>query len=118
MTLREKQSLFTMLVAKLILWAVKNDYYVTFGETYRTEQQAQWNADHGKGIVKSLHCKRLAVDFNLFVADKYMTGVEDYRPLGEYWESMHELARWGGRWTTGTTAGDAGHFSLEHEGVK
>ena len=118
MTLREKQSLFVLLVAKLILWATKNGSDLTFGETYRTEQQAQWNADHGKGIVNSLHCKRLAVDLHLFVGGEYMTSVEDYRALGEQWESMHELARWGGRWTTGPTVGDACHFSLEHQGVK
>lgn len=110
MTLREKQSLFVSLVAQLILHANKMGYELTFGEAYRSREEAERLAKLGKGIRNSLHTKRLAVDFNLFKDDKFLTSTEDHRILGEYWESLHSLCRWGGRFS------DGNHYSLAHEG--
>ena len=112
MTLGEKQRLFTHYIGSLILWAYENGYELTFGDAYRTPAQAAANATAGIGIANSLHCERLAVDFNLFKDDVYLTGTESYKPLGEFWESLHPLARWGGRF------GDGNHFSFEHNGRK
>jgi hypothetical protein len=112
MTLREKQSLHVRLVAKLIEFAVANGYELTWGETWRTPEQAALNASKGIGIRKSLHVDRLAVDFNLFRDGRLLTRTEDHRLLGEYWESLHPLARWGGRFK------DGNHYSIEHEGRK
>lgn len=112
MTLREKQSLFVLLIGKFIDHAYALGYELTFGETYRTPAQAIAMAKAGKGIRNSLHVNRLAVDFNLFKDGHYCPYTEQWRPLGEYWESLHELARWGGRF------GDGNHLSLEHEGRK
>lgn len=92
MTLSEKQQLFTVMVASLIHWAEEHGYRLTFGEAYRTPEQAALNAKKGSGISNSLHTQRLAVDFNLFVNGQYKTRTEDYLPLGEYWESL------GGAW--------------------
>ncbi len=112
MTLRQKQSLFVKLVAGLIVEASHLGYELTFGEAYRTPEQAALNAKHGIGIRNSLHCDRLAIDFNLFRNGRYCTTTESWRPLGEWWERQHELCSWGGRF------GDGNHFSLEHEGRK
>lgn len=112
MSLSDKQQRFTYLVAKLIFWAYANGYRLTFGEAYRTAEQAALNAKTGKGVTNSLHRIRLAVDLNLFKDGKYLTKSEDHRPLGEYWESLDPLCRWGGRF------GDGNHYSIEHEGVK
>lgn len=95
MTLSEKQQLFTVMVANLIHWAEEHGYRLTFGEAYRTPEQAALNAKKGSGITNSLHTRRLAVDFNLFVNGQYQTRTEDYLPLGEYWESLG--GSWGGR---------------------
>lgn len=84
MTLSEKQQLFTIMVANLIHWAEEHGYRLTFGEAYRTPEQAALNAKKGSGITNSLHTRRLAVDFNLFVNGQYQTRTEDYLPLGEY----------------------------------
>ncbi|MXG93447.1 M15 family peptidase, partial [Escherichia coli] len=84
MTLSEKQQLFTVMVANLIHWAEERGYRLTFGEAYRTPEQAVLNAKKGSGISNSLHTQRLAVDFNLFVNGQYQTRTEDYLPLGEY----------------------------------
>ncbi|MEY0664239.1 M15 family metallopeptidase [Providencia rettgeri] len=110
MTLSEKQALFTVMIAKLIFWADEHGYRLTFGEAYRTPEQAAANAESGKGIKNSLHTQRLAVDFNLFKNDVWLTKSTDHQPLGEYWESIG--GTWGGRFN------DGNHYSLEHNGVK
>ena len=114
MTLREQQSVFAMLVGHLIEHIYSAGYEATFGEAYRTPEQAQWNAAHGLGIAHSLHTDRLAIDLNLFKDGQFLETVEDYRPLGEYWKSLHELARWGGDFSKP----DSDHFSLEWQGVQ
>lgn len=113
MTLGEKQQLFTVMIGNLIHWAEEKGYRLTFGEAYRTPEQAALNAKKGSGISNSLHTQRLAVDFNLFINGQYMTRTEDYRPLGEYWESIG--GSWGGRFKSNP---DGNHFSLEHNGVR
>lgn len=113
MTLSEKQQLFVSLIAQLITWANDKGYRLTFGEAYRTPEQAKLNAKSGAGIANSLHTQRLAVDFNLFVNGEYKTKTEDYLPLGEYWESLG--GAWGGRFKSRP---DGNHFSLGHNGVR
>lgn len=115
MTEREKQSLFVSLVAKLIIWAYANGYELTFGEVLRTVVQAETNAHSGTGIVHSLHLLALAVDFHLFKNGVYLRTTEDYKPLGDYWKSLHPLCRWGGDFHSRP---DGNHFSLEHMGVR
>jgi len=112
MTLREKQSLFVSLIAQLILHANKLGYELTFGEALRTDAQADTNAKSGVGIKNSLHKIRLAIDLNLFKDGKFLDNSVDHEPLGIYWESLHPLTRWGGRF------GDGNHYSLTHEGRK
>ncbi|HCJ7727147.1 TPA: M15 family metallopeptidase [Citrobacter freundii] len=113
MTLSEKQQRFTSMIALLIQYANANGMWLTFGEAFRTPEQAALNAKKGSGISNSLHTQRLAVDFNLFVKGEYKTRTEDYLPLGEYWESLG--GSWGGRFKTRP---DGNHFSLEHNGVR
>jgi len=112
MTLGEKQRLFTKLVGKLIEFAYANGYELTFGDAYRSPEQAKMNAAAGKGIVNSLHCERLAIDLNLFKLGTYLTATEDYRPLGEFWESLNAECAWGGRFSKP----DGNHFSIRHAG--
>lgn len=112
MKLSEKRVLFTGLVAQLIQWGHENGYMIAIDQAKRTEAEAKANAKSGKGISNSLHLIPLAVDFVLYVKGEYKTETEDYRALGEYWESLSPLACWGGRFK------DGNHFSLEHNGVK
>ena len=65
-SLRAKQSRFVRLVAKLVEFATERGYDLTFGEAWRTPEQAKLNAEKGIGIANSLHTERLAIDFNLF----------------------------------------------------
>ena len=114
MSLGDKQRRFTELVARFILWCYDNGYELTFGECYRTPEQAALNAASGTGIANSLHTKRLAIDLNLFVNGEYRTETEAYKQVGEYWKTLDPEARWGGDFSRP----DGNHFSLEHEGVK
>ena len=118
MTLSEKQRLFMQLLGQFLVWIYKAGYTVTGGELERSQAQADANAASGAGISNSLHLKRLAIDLNLFLLNdgkwEYQQLSEAYQPLGEKWESMHELCRWGGRFHAHP---DGNHFSLTHEGV-
>lgn len=112
MTLREQQAIFSRLAATLILRAYELGYEISLGEAYRSPAEAARQAAAGRGIKNSLHTERLAIDLNLFRDGKWLQNSEDHRPLGEFWEALHPLARWGGRF------GDGNHYSLERNGRK
>lgn len=139
MTLGEKQRLFVRLYSEWLAWALAQGYEFTFGEAYRSDEQAEINSigqmgretvaqlvqrafpalaeairNNGKanGIRRSGHGNKLALDQNLFINGVYQPTTEAWKPLGEKWESLHPLCRWGGRF------GDGNHISLEHDGVK
>ncbi len=114
MTLGEKQRRFTELVGKLIAFAYDSGFELTFGDAFRSPEQAAANAKAGSGISNSLHTKRLAVDFNLFLDGVYLTDSAAYKPLGDYWKALDPDAAWGGDFKSK----DGNHFSLSHEGVR
>jgi hypothetical protein len=111
-TLSQKQRRFTRLVGTLIEFAYANGMELTFGEAWRTPEQARLNAQKGAGIVNSLHIERLAVDLNLFVDNVYQTDSAAYQRLGEFWESLGADCAWGGRFSRP----DGNHFSIRHGG--
>jgi len=115
LSLNRKQVEFTRTLAYFLQWCFENDFEVIGAELYRTPAQAREYAKQGRGIVNSVHTKKLAID--LFVFDKE-TGkvtwdVERYAPLSAKWKQMHPCARWGGDFRNR----DAVHFSFEHNGV-
>lgn len=138
MTLGQKQRLFSRLVGLFIIEAYKRGYELTFGEAKRSNEQAEINAmgsegrtalitfirptypvlaqkiadNTGSGIRGSLHELQLAIDFNLFKNGMYLAETSQWKEMGEFWESLHPLCRWGGRFR------DGNHLSLEHEGKK
>ena len=99
------QAKFAQMAARLIIKAGELGYQVTLGEARRL-------AGIGKGVVNSLHCKRLALDVNLFKSGVLLTKTEDYAQLGAWLESIG--GAWGGRFSRS----DGNHFSLPFEGVK
>ncbi len=113
-TLRQKQSRFAGYVALLIQYAAARGYEVTFGEAWRTPEQARANAAAGTGIANSLHVDRLAIDLNLFRDGHWLSSTKAHEPLGEFWESLSVDCRWGGRFTRP----DGNHYSIEHQGRK
>lgn len=111
-SLGAKQRRFTYLVSLLIQEAYAQGYELTFGETFRTPEQAKLNAAKGTGIGNSLHTHRLAIDLNLFKNGVFLMSTEDHRPLGEWWEKLDKECRWGGRFSRP----DGNHYSLAFEG--
>ncbi len=106
MKLSEIQQLFARDVVRLLMEMDKLGYKYTFGETYRTAEQAEIYHKEGIGIKNSLHCKRLAIDINLFKDGVMLATKEHYQPIGLFWESLCPMNRWGGNFTKV----DADHF--------
>lgn len=99
------------MVARLIEFAYANGYELTVGDGYRDPRlHGALGVKIGYGAANSCHKIRLAIDLNLFRDGKYLTATEDYRVLGEFWESIG--GTWGGRFS------DGNHFSIEHDGRK
>jgi len=105
MTLRETQSLFALLIARLMVWINEQGWEITVGD---------FNRPDGRGhMAASNHYIRLAADLNLFVNDGYViTDSVEWQKIGAWWEALHPLCRWGGRFTQA----DYNHFSLEWNG--
>jgi hypothetical protein len=106
MSIRISQSIFARNVARLIEWAYDNGFELTLGEAWRPQWVADEYAKQGKGISKSLHIERLAIDLNLFRAGEFLTSEDDYRRLGDAWKSLHKMNR------AGVDFHDAPHFSM------
>ena len=67
MTLRQKQSKFAEMAAKLILKAIEMGYEVTLGDAYRDPRlHGELGVKKGYGAANSFHKTRLAIDLNLF----------------------------------------------------
>lgn len=108
-----RQRLFVRLLGLLINYVYwpeggrKDVWEFSLGEGFDSERD-------GGHMHRSLHYVKLAQDLNLFVNGEYITDGDHpaYKEIGTFWESLHPLARWGGRF------GDANHFSVEWEGRK
>lgn len=98
----ERQTLFTELVGRLIARIYASGYKATLGDALAHD-------GHRDG---SCHYVRLAIDVNLFKDGEYLMSSGAHLPFGEFWEGLHPLARWGGRF------GDGNHYSVEWEGRK
>lgn len=115
MSIVVQQNLFLQDVQKLMAKALELGYTLTFGETFRTMEQQQIYIKSGRAkTLNSQHLKRMAIDFNIFKGGK-LCNREEIKPLGDYWESLNTLNRWGGNWRGLVDAGksnfvDAPHF--------
>ena len=98
MTLRESRILFTKLIPRLIDFMFEKGYEPMTGRD---------GLQHRK---KSLHYDGLAVDIDLTLNGKYLDKTEDHAEFGAFWESLHPLCRWGGRFK------DGNHYSLTYQG--
>lgn len=113
MKLTDRQELFARNVSALIIYIFGQGFKCTLGEAYRTEEQAKIYAKQGKGIIDSLHCKRLAIDLNIFSpSGTYLIDSELYKPFGIFWENLHPDNVWGGRWAKRP---DGNHFQMNED---
>ena len=101
------------LLPRLIDYAHEQGYECASGDAFRDPRvHGEIGVKLGYGHPKSAHKNKLAMDILLFKDDVYLTDTEDYRLIGEFWESLHEECAWGGRF------GDGNHYSIEHNGIK
>lgn len=113
MKLGQKQRLFSRLLAELVIWAYDNGYEFAQGDGKRDKRVfGEMGEKKGYGSRNSNHKLKLAHDYDLFIDGKYMTTTEAHRPIGEKWESMHELCEWGGS----GDRNDGNHYSMRHNG--
>ena len=124
MTLREKQSVFSHNVSKLIQFAYSNGYEITLGEALRTKSQ-QLLYFEGYKLMKigsslkpaktkrktktmaSYHLLKLAIDLNVFKDGILLSAKKDYKELAEYWKSLNHKNTCGYFW-----GWDLGHFQM------
>lgn len=113
MTLLEAQQAFAALIPRLIDQAHILGFKVTLGDAYRDPRlHGALGVRLGYGAANSCHKLRLAIDLNLFKDGKFLQHTLDHKPLGEWWEAQHQLARWGGRFN------DGNHYSFEWNGSR
>ena len=103
MTLRQKQSQFARMFARLILHAEILGYEVTLDYGRRCDDCLVGHKD-------SLHKLKLAHDINLFKDNRFLSSTKAHEPLGLYWESIG--GSWGGRFE------DGNHYSLAYKGMR
>ncbi len=100
MKLSIHQQIFSQNISRLILYANSIGVNLTLGEAYRTEYQQQDYLRTGKSkTMNSNHLRRLAIDFNFFIEGELFYEHELIIALGEYWEGLDKLNRWGGNFT-------------------
>lgn len=92
-----EQAAFLLDACKLIGYATEQGFVVTGGELFRTAEQQQIYVKTGRSkTFDSDHLKRLAIDLNFFKNGELVYDREQLRPLGVFWESLHQKNRWGG----------------------
>jgi hypothetical protein len=106
------QSKFAFNLARFLLWLESQGYEVGLGESWRTDRQAQWNAENGKGIVNSLHRDRMAQDI-VIRKNGVEVGLDDYKRCGDAWVAIDSMNAWGGNFQT---LRDYQHFSQSFGG--
>ena len=100
MKLSQHQQYFVQNIGLLIIRANTLGVNLTFGEAFRTEYQQKEYLRTGKSkTMNSNHLRRLAVDFNFFIDNKLTYSHPLITKLGEYWESLDPLNRWGGHFS-------------------
>jgi hypothetical protein len=112
--LLERQFLFTRCLGLLLRYIhTLPGVEVTMGEGYIGDSIDKPHEDTPH-VRNSLHFRRLAVDLNLFVEGKYVTGEHPlWYTIGDYWKSLSPECRWGGDFK----ARDFNHFSIQYGGV-
>lgn len=96
MGLSDTQGRFSLALAHIIQRAVELGYVVSVRDVHRSaEEQARMVKEGKSKTMKSAHLESRAADLVLYKGGLAITGGEEFRPLGEFWENLG--GRWGGR---------------------
>lgn len=122
MKLSTARCAFSVAISRLVLRASEFGLDVAYDEVTERLTEKDPTSDHMEG---SLHGVGLAADLLLYRKGVYLTNSEEYRVLGQIWESMgKELGLelvWGGRFTKVVNGEirptpDGNHFALRWQG--
>lgn len=130
----QKQCKFARMIADLVVWLVLQGYECRFGDAWRSTDKLKVPTgnpgfdddveysyqellfyNRKSKLTYGKHNDRLAIDLLIHKNGK-MLADEEYRPIGEKWESMG--GAWGGRFGvkkdeySKKIGWDAGHFEL------
>lgn len=93
MTLGQHQEAFTRDLVKLLTKAFELGYEVRCGELERPLMMQEYYVKVGRSkTLRSNHASKTAIDIHMMKDGKLCYPPE----LGEYWESLNPLNRWGG----------------------
>jgi hypothetical protein len=107
MRLKEKRWIFTLNIAKLIIFINEQPgYRCALDEVKRTPEQAAIYAKQGIGVNNSKHCEGLAADIIIYKDGAWLKKSEEYEFAGMYWLALHPDNTWGG------AGNDGNHFSM------
>jgi hypothetical protein len=118
MTLGQHQEAFAKHFVLLVQKAWELGYSVRIGEVQRPiEMQELYVKTNRSKTMNSMHLKKCAADLILIIEGKVCNRAQ-IKPLGDYWESLDPLNRWGGNWRGLVDAGksnfvDAPHFERQ-----
>ncbi|KKK87036.1 hypothetical protein LCGC14_2757250 [marine sediment metagenome] len=131
MKLSDQQFEFAKDISLLEQWMIKHGYKFTYGEAWRTDTMQKLYYDMGLSKIEERgpHGDRLARDYNIWVDGQWIGLLiktdKDYfrikkilQPIGDYWESLNPLNRWGGNWRgfgRSKKRGDIPHFERMKE---
>ena len=110
MKLLDYQKEFSQCVGTLFFYLELHGYTFTIGECQRTlaQQKLYFDAGYSK-TMKSNHLRKLAIDIFIFKGDRLIQNKEELADIGNYWQSLHPLNRWGGNFKSLI---DTPHFEL------
>ena len=102
---------FVYLVGKLLTWIEQQKLEVTFGDAYRNPKFSREQLGDNNSYFHewSFHCKRCAIDLNLFRNGELVSRSEDYKAIGDFWKSLDKMCSWGGDFSH---APDGDHYSV------
>lgn len=114
MSLLQEQFAFSKDVAALFLYLIDHGFNWSLGEALRTEyQQAEYVRTGRSKTSNSQHLKKLAIDLNIF-KDGMLCNAAQLKGVGDYWEGLSPLNRWGGSWRGLVEAGKSSFVDSPH----
>ena len=127
MDLRERQNTFLVNISLFIQYAFRSGYKLTSGEFFRSQETQAAHVAAGRSkTMNSMHLKRLAADFNIFIDGRLLfsdtTKIDSdlllAKKLGDFWCSLNTANRWGGDFDKdgnplNQSFKDGGHFEMQ-----
>lgn len=114
MTLGQHQEAFAKDVALLLAKAWELGYSVRLGEVQRPIEMQELYVKTGRSkTMDSMHIKKCAIDLVLLIDGKVCTRAQ-IKPLGDWWEDLSTINRWGGNWRGAVDSGKSSFVDCPH----